>query len=108
MSRPGPLQQTLSKSLSSASLENFALASAPPHSQLRFRFPEEGNLPRRFWQRRYYAFNVYSRRKLREKLDYMHANPVIEKLVKDPKDWPWSSWSAYLGRPALLAIDFAG
>ena len=75
-------------------------------SQLSLRFPENTSLPRRLWQRRYYDFNVYSRRKLREKLDYMHANPVTEKLVKHPKDWPWSSWSAYVGKPALLSIDF--
>jgi len=29
-----------------------------------------------FWQRRFYDFNVYSAGKLREKLEYMHANPV--------------------------------
>jgi putative transposase len=75
-------------------------------TQLRFRFPEEDALARRFWQCRYYDFNVYSRRKLREKLDYMHANPVLEKLVTHPKDWPWSSWSAYVGQAALLPIDF--
>ena len=51
-------------------------------------------MPRRFWQRRYYDFNVYSQRKLRAKLDYMHGNPIAEKLVMNPKDWPWSSWSA--------------
>ena len=74
-------------------------------SQLSLRFPELSSLPRRFWQRRYYDFNVYSRRKLREKLDYMHANPVKERLVRDPRDWPWSSWSFYVGKEALLSID---
>ena len=34
-----------------------------------------------FWQRRYYDFNVCSRRKLREKLDYIHGNTVQERLV---------------------------
>ena len=42
-----------------------------------------------FWQRRFYDFNVWSDRKVREKLDYMHRNPVQRKLVSDPKDWPW-------------------
>jgi putative transposase len=46
-----------------------------------------------FWQRRFYDFNVYSRKKLREKLEYMHANPVVRKLVTHPREWPWSSWS---------------
>ena len=64
------------------------------------------DLPRRFWQRRYFDMNVYSRYMLRQKLDYIHANPVKEKLVTHPKDWPWSSWAAYAGKPALLSIDF--
>lgn len=75
-------------------------------TQLQFVFAEEQALPLRFWQRRYFDLNVYSRYKLRQKLDYMHANPVKEKLVEHPKDWPWSSWPPYVGRNALLAIDF--
>jgi putative transposase len=55
--------------------------------QLALGFPEEAGL-RRFWQRRYYDFNVYSEKKLREKLDYMHMNPVREKLVRHPREWP--------------------
>jgi putative transposase len=78
-----------------------------PKQQLQFQFPGEEPLPRRFWQRRYFDHNVYSRRQLRQKLDYMHANPVNAKLVRNPNDWPWSSWAAYLGKPALLPIDFA-
>ncbi len=76
--------------------------------QLRLPFPEDESGPRRFWQRRYYDFNVYSRGKLREKLDYMHGNPIDEKLVSHPNQWPWSSWSAYVGKAGLLEIDFAG
>ncbi len=62
-----------------------------------------------FWQRRFYDFNVWSARKVKEKLDYMHANPVKRKLVLDPKDWPWSSWSFYeKGEGGLIAIDLVG
>jgi putative transposase len=68
------------------------------------RFPEETEL-RRFWQRRYYDFNVYSENKLREKLDYMHMNPVREKLVSHPRDWPWSSWTFYEQGEGLLMMD---
>jgi len=60
---------------------------------------------RRFWQRRYYDFNVYSEEKLREELDYMHMNPVCEKLVAHPRDWPWSSWTFYERGEELLAMD---
>ena len=30
----------------------------------------------RFWQRKYYAFEIYSSGKLEEKLHYIHLNPV--------------------------------
>ncbi|MGC2144115.1 MAG: hypothetical protein WA619_09850, partial [Candidatus Acidiferrum sp.] len=43
-------------------------------------------------------FNVWSEKKLKEKLEYMHANPVQRKLVEHPKDWPWSSWAYYAGQ----------
>jgi hypothetical protein len=59
-----------------------------------------------FWQRRFYDFNVWSDWKVREKLDYMHRNPVQRKLVSHPKDWPWSSWSHYeKGEIGLIRID---
>jgi putative transposase len=62
-----------------------------------------------FWQRRFYDFNVWSEKKLREKLQYMHANPVQRKLVQHPRDWPWSSWGFYCGGEAgLIGIDVEG
>lgn len=48
-----------------------------------------------FWQRRYYDFNVWSEEKTREKLRYMHRNPVRRGLVANPEDWPWSSFRHY-------------
>lgn len=60
-----------------------------------------------FRQKRFYDFNVYSPAKRREKLEYIHRNPVTRGLVKDPKDWVWSSYSSYSGRgTALVEIDF--
>ncbi len=77
-----------------------------PAGQLRLAFTRsDGGLPR-FWQPRFYDFNVWSKGKVREKLEYMHANPVTRKLVHHPKDWPWSSWSFYAkGESGLVAID---
>ena len=48
-----------------------------------------------FWQRRYYDFNVWTEEKTREKLRYMHRNPVVRGLVAEPIDWPWSSFLHY-------------
>jgi putative transposase len=47
------------------------------------------------WQKRYYDFNVWSRRKLVEKLRYVHRNPVERGLVASPELWRWSSYRAY-------------
>lgn len=78
-------------------------------AQLRLPFPEEENRLKRFWQRRFYDFNVWSTGKLKEKLNYMHANPVMRRLVNHPKNWPWSSWSFYEKREAgLIRIDPVG
>ena len=41
----------------------------------------------RLWQPKSYVFHVYSERKLREKLDYMHTNPVKAGLVQRAEDW---------------------
>jgi putative transposase len=52
-----------------------------PIGQMRLVFREgDAGLPR-FWQPRFYDFNVYSARKIREKLEYMHANPVKRGLA---------------------------
>jgi putative transposase len=77
-----------------------------PAGQWSFAFTRGGgNLPR-FWQTRFYDFNVWSEKKVREKLEYMHANPITRKLVEHPKDWPWSSWSFYAkGEAGLVPID---
>lgn len=66
---------------------------------------EDAGLPR-FWQPRFHDFNVYSRYKLREKLEYMHANPVKRGLVKNPGEWLWSSfWFYEKGESGLVKID---
>lgn len=60
----------------------------------------------RFWQPRFYDFNVYSREKIREKLEYMHANPVKRGLVENPAAWVWSSFLFYeKGESGLVPID---
>ena len=67
--------------------------------------PEE----KHFWQRRFYDFNVWSDQKFKEKLAYMHANPVKRGLVLHPRDWPWSSWRHYaLREQGLIRVDSLG
>jgi putative transposase len=57
------------------------------------------------WQPKYYCFNVFSESKLREKLHYMHHNPVKAGLVQHPEDWLYSSARWYLlGRSVGVTI----
>jgi putative transposase len=60
----------------------------------------------RFWQERYYDFNVWSRGKHAEKVDYIHWNPVRRGLVERPEDWAWSSYRHHLdGRRGVAEIE---
>ena len=62
--------------------------------------------PYRVWQRRFYDLNVWSEKKRREKLNYMHGNPVQRGMVTSPDQWPWSSFRFYfLGDDSVLPMD---
>jgi REP-associated tyrosine transposase len=77
-----------------------------PEAELRFLFSQDGDALPRFWQPRFYDFNVYSESKKKEKLEYMHANPVQRGLVKNPGAWMWSSFLFYeMGEARLVPID---
>lgn len=52
-------------------------------------------VPNRFWQARFYDFNVWTERKRVEKLRYIHRNPVKRGLVESPELWRWSSFRWY-------------
>src|ERR1700722_7816956 len=52
--------------------------------------------PNRFWQARFYDFNVWTEKKRIEKLRYIHRHPVTRGLVASPEQWRWSSFRWYL------------
>lgn len=52
-----------------------------------------------------YDFNVYTERKLLEKIAYIHANPVRTGLADTPEDYRWSSGRIYAGRRALHSVS---
>ena len=59
------------------------------------------------WQPRYYGFNIFSAKKVHEKVNYMHNNPVRAGLVKEPCDWLWSSarwW--HMQKPVGLELSW--
>jgi len=57
---------------------------------------EGANNSNRFWQARFYDFNVWTEKKRIEKLRYIHRNPVKRGLVASPEQWRWSSFRWYL------------
>ena len=63
---------------------------------------------RPFWQARYYDFNVFTARKVEEKLHYIHMNPVAAGLVRAPAEWRWSSYRTYVfGESGLVDVTVA-
>jgi putative transposase len=95
----------------------------PEHVHLLMSEPEKGTLAsalqvlkqlvaqrlgggNQFWQPRYYDFNVSSQLKCKEKLRYLHRNPVKRGLVAKPEDWEWSSFRHWLtGETGVVEIE---
>jgi putative transposase len=77
-----------------------------PAGQMKLSFMTGGGALPRFWQPSFYDFNVWSAKKVNEKLEYMPMNPVKRGLVERPAQWSWSSYSFYArGEPGLVPID---
>ena len=72
--------------------------------------PHYRNWRYKIWQKGAgYDFNVYTERKLREKIRYIHANPVRAGLAETPEAYPWSSAANYAAVPPAhpVKVDMA-
>lgn len=47
------------------------------------------------WMKEFPAVDIWSRRFIRQKLQYIHMNPVRAGLCDHPAKWRWSSYHAY-------------
>ncbi len=47
------------------------------------------------WMREFSAVDIWSRKFIRQKLHYIHMNPVRAGLCDHPAKWRWSSYQAY-------------
>jgi len=56
-----------------------------------FEYTREVDLSEPIWQTRYHDENVISEKDTYNKLDYMHRNPVVARLVENANDWKFSS-----------------
>jgi putative transposase len=67
---------------------------------------ETGRAQHKVWQDSFWDENIYTARFLRQKLNYIHRNPVRAGLVENPADYPYSSFRNYeLGQDWLIEID---
>jgi putative transposase len=102
-----PRRRDLSAALQALkqSVSRRALGSGKRSARQPTLFPDV-NMPAHLWQRRFYDFNVFTQRKMVEKLRYIHRNPVKRGLVKSPEDWRWSSYRHYaFGEPGPVRIN---
>jgi REP element-mobilizing transposase RayT len=58
-----------------------------------------------FWQEGVHAELVFSEAMMREKLDYIHANPVKHGYVNLAEHWRYSSAAHYAGLAGLIDVD---
>ena len=56
------------------------------------------------WQRNNHPIILYTPKVIRQKLIYIHYNPVAAKMVARPEDYLYSSASDYLGCPGILEV----
>ncbi|CAN5355866.1 transposase [soil metagenome] len=59
------------------------------------------------WQKGSFVVDLVSPKFMRQKLDYIHLNPVRAGLCRAPQDWRFSSFSAYFpaGEDVPIAVD---
>lgn len=57
------------------------------------------------WQRGYDSYCITNIRHLRQKMDYLHANPVRAGIVDNPMYYCYCSYPNYCGKKGLFEID---
>ncbi|WP_297694040.1 transposase [uncultured Eudoraea sp.] len=63
---------------------------------------------RQFWQQHNKPIEVWSNKVLKQKIEYIHNNPVEQGFVTDPVDWKYSSARNYSDDETVLKIDNKG
>ena len=61
----------------------------------------------RFWLEDNHVEQLYSYDFYKQKLDYIHLNPVRQEIVQDPSDYLYSSARNYAGMDGLLKVIVA-
>jgi putative transposase len=56
------------------------------------------------WQEGSHAKQIQNEAMMRQKLEYMHNNPVKRGYIDDPLHWRYSSARSYAGQPGLVEV----
>jgi putative transposase len=64
--------------------------------RLALEHPQKRGHTHSVWQKDFSAIDLWSPKFIRQKLNYIHLNPVRGNLCKHPAEWKWSSYRAYL------------
>ncbi len=59
----------------------------------------------RFWQEGYYVEDIFSMEFLRQKIQYVHMNPLRQGIVANIEDYLYSSAPNYAGQKGLLDVQ---
>ncbi len=57
-----------------------------------------------FWQQNNHPIELSDRFIMKQKLDYVHNNPVIEGIVEEPYEYVYSSAKNYAGMKGLIDV----
>ncbi|MCJ7466880.1 MAG: transposase [Maribacter sp.] len=63
---------------------------------------------RQLWQQHNKPIELWSGKVLKQKIDYIHNNPVAQGFVTDPIHWKYSSARNYADDETILKIDNEG
>ena len=67
------------------------------------RHPKNKNY--KIWQDGNHAIEIFSEKIVWQKLNYIHRNPVVDKIVYKEEDYLFSSAHNYYNLPFLLPVD---
>ena len=64
------------------------------------------NTKYQFWQQENHPIELNTNALRRQRLQYVHQNPVVAGFVDTPEDFQYSSARNYAGRPGLIEVLF--
>lgn len=66
---------------------------------------QRGDRSYQFWQKGSHQQAINGADMMRQKLEYIHNNPVKRGYVDHPEDWRWSSARNYAGQEGVIEVD---